>query len=93
MKHPNRTRPARPDDHITRQSFSDCLDLMIAAEMARLYRLNVAAKIKKVARRIRDRTQDPAMFELCKLTTKAPDGRVMDSINRLHDEFVRDGIL
>ncbi len=91
MKH--QTRPPRPDDHITRQSFSDCLDLMIAAEMARIYQLNVAAKIKKVARRIRDKTMDPAMHELCRLTTRATDAKVMDGINRLHDEFVKDGIL
>lgn len=87
-------RPARPsDERITEQSFNDCLNLMIAGEMARVYRLNVAGRLKKVARRIRDRTQDPAMFELCKLTLKAPDARVMDGINRLYDEFSKDGLV
>lgn len=88
-----KTRPPKPAPDVTQQSFSDLLDLMIAAEMARIYQLNVAGRIKKISRRIRNRTKDPAMEELCRLTIKAPDSRVLHGITMLYDEMVKDGVL
>lgn len=87
MKHPN------PSEQLTEQSLSDCLNMLLAGEMARVYRLNPVAKVKKIARRIRNKTQDKDIYALFGDITRAPDALVMEGMDQLYHSFVKDGIL
>lgn len=77
----------------TQASFNDCLHLMIASEMARIYGLNQAGRVRKLARKIRDRTKDTEMHKLAKGIVKSSDKRVIDGLVLLHDEMKKDGII
>lgn len=82
-----------PEQQLTEQSLSDCLNMMLAGEMARIYRLNPAAKVKKIARRIRNKTQDKDIYHLFGSITRAPDALVMDGMDQLYRSFVKDGLI
>lgn len=77
----------------TENSFNDCLHLMIASEMARIYKLNQAGRVRKLARKIRDRTKDTEMNKLASSIIKADDKRVIEGLNLLHSEMVKDGTI
>ncbi len=78
---------------INKDSLAECIDLMLAGEMARIYGLNVPAKIRKVARRIRDTTRQQEMLQFCKVIIKGTDAKVAESFNWLYTALKQDGYI
>lgn len=64
--------------------FTGLINLMLAHRIAQSEGANVAARIRKAARRLRDQTKDPKLHTMCVELSKTTDRGAIRCVERLH---------
>lgn len=84
---------------------SHCMNLCLARHFARVYGENEARAITRTARRIRDTTKDPKLYELAKMYSNEIAAATVEgkrltgdelkimSVDKLHKGMIAEGVL
>lgn len=67
-------------------------NLILSAEIARIYDLKESAAIRRCAKRMRDETKSDSLYELAKLILKAPGHKVQGMVKNLEKDLKNEGL-
>ena len=74
----------------TRDNWNQCVNIMIAYHMARIYNEKIGPAVKRACMAVSLRTKDRIIYDYCmRVIHSADDKGVEDSVIRLQDNFTQ----
>ena len=74
--------------------WNQCMNLIIAYHMARIYRENIAQKMRYACAAIAIKTKSPIIYDFCmKMVICDSENQILDAINTLQEQWEIEGIM
>lgn len=89
---------ALTDKSVTGESalaeWNQCMNLIIAYHMARIYRENIAQKMRYACAAIAIKTKSPIIYDFCmKMVGCDSENQILDAIKTLQEQWEIEGIM